>query len=107
MKITKSIRFPNQDENTGKLNSKSKFWNKKNKNKNMTSARQKSNKILLQEWNKNKTKFWQRNVPKTTVKQTKSNKDPTSIYAPCTTPNSRMLPWKFHVWPMSIDVAHD
>jgi hypothetical protein len=38
------------------LNPKFGSWNKKNKNKNMTNARQGFNKILLLEWNKNKIK---------------------------------------------------
>ncbi len=46
------MRFSNQKENKGRPSSKSKFGNKK---KNMTCAKQESNKILLQGKNKNKT----------------------------------------------------
>ncbi len=35
-----------------------------NKNKNMLSAKQESNKILLQRRNKNKIRLWQENIPK-------------------------------------------
>ncbi len=54
-------------------NPKSRSWNKKNTNKNMTNAKQKFNWIFLQEWNKNITKLWQENVPKTNVEQTEGN----------------------------------
>jgi len=57
-KTTKSIGFHNQNENKGWLKSKSKSWNNKNKNKNMTHEEQKSNKILLQGRNENKTRLW-------------------------------------------------
>ncbi len=46
---------------------------KKNKNKNMTCAKQKSNMILLQEGNKNKTRLWQENIPQTGVEHTEGN----------------------------------
>jgi hypothetical protein len=39
----------------------------------MTCARQESNKILLQEQNKNKTRLWQENVSKTSVEHIKGN----------------------------------
>jgi hypothetical protein len=41
--------FLNQDKNMSKPSSKSKSQNEKNKNKNTSYAKQKSNKILLQE----------------------------------------------------------
>ncbi len=70
-KTTKFLKFPNQNENKGKHNSRSKLWNKKNKKKNTTHGKQKSNKILLQR--RNKTKLWQENVPKINVEQIKNN----------------------------------
>ncbi len=48
IKIIKFTRFSNQNKNKGRLNSKSKLWNKKNINKNTTRANQESNKVLLQ-----------------------------------------------------------
>ncbi len=66
---TKIIRFFSPNENKGMPNSKSRSWNKKNKNKNTTCAKQDSNKIILQR--KNKTRLWQKNVPKIGVEQTK------------------------------------
>jgi hypothetical protein len=48
------IGFFNQNENKGMLNSK---YTLSNKNKNMTHAKQKSNKILLQGRNKNRTRL--------------------------------------------------
>jgi hypothetical protein len=45
-KITKTTWFFNQNENKGMLSSKSRSWNKKNKNKNMTCV------------NKNPTSFY-------------------------------------------------
>ncbi len=50
MKITKSIRFFNQNENKGTPNFKFRLWNKKNKNnknKNTTHEKQESKEILL------------------------------------------------------------
>jgi hypothetical protein len=47
----------------------------KTKNKNITCVKQKSNKILLKARNKKKTRLWQENVLKTSVEQTKSNKE--------------------------------
>jgi len=47
--------------------------NKKNKNKNMTNARQEFNKILLHEWNKNTIKLWQENIPEIGVEQIKGD----------------------------------
>jgi len=73
MKITKTTRFLNQDEHKGMLNPKSKSWNKKKKNKNMTNVRQWTNMILSQNWNQNKIKLWEENVPKTSVEQIKGN----------------------------------
>jgi hypothetical protein len=67
--------FPNLNENNNKLNPKSWLWNKKNKNKNTTCAKQKSNIIFLQGRNKNKTRFWQENLPKTGFEQTKGNRE--------------------------------
>jgi hypothetical protein len=75
MKITKTTRFLNQDEHKDMLNPKSKSWNKKNKNKNMTNIRQWTNMILSQKWNQNKIKLWQENVPKTSVEQIKGNEE--------------------------------
>ncbi len=57
MKTTKSTRFFNQDENKGKLGFEFRLWHKKNINKNMTCAKHKSKKILLQGRNKNKTRL--------------------------------------------------
>ncbi len=65
--------FLNQDKNMSKPSSKSKSQNEKNKNKNTSYAKQKSNKILLQEWNKNRIKLWQENVFKINVEQTENN----------------------------------
>jgi hypothetical protein len=64
-KKTKIIRFYTQNENKSMHTSKFKLWNKKNKIKNMTCVKQKSNKILL--WRRNKTMPWQENVPKISV----------------------------------------
>jgi hypothetical protein len=44
--------------------------------------------------------------PKLVLNKLKVIKGPTSIYTPYG-PNSRKPPWKFRVWPTSIDVAHD
>jgi hypothetical protein len=44
-----------------------------NKNKDMTSVKQESNKILLQGRNKNRMSLWQKNVPKIGVEQIKGN----------------------------------
>jgi len=52
-------------------NFKSKSWNKKNNNKNMTCVKQNFNKILLQI--RNKTRLWQENIPKIDVEQIKNN----------------------------------
>jgi hypothetical protein len=65
--------FLNQDKNNGMFHPKSKSWNKKKKNKNMTSAKQKFNRILLQKRNKNITRFWQGNLPKIGVEYIKGN----------------------------------
>ncbi len=46
-----------------------------NKNKDMTSVKQESNKIWLQGRNKNRLRLQQKNVPKTGVEQTKGNGD--------------------------------
>jgi hypothetical protein len=57
MKTTMSTRFfkPRQKTvNKGKPNSKFRSLNNRNKNKNMTCAKQESNKILLQQRNKNR-----------------------------------------------------
>jgi hypothetical protein len=67
--------FLNQYENNNKSNPKSWLWNKKKKNKNTTHVKQKSNIIFLQGRNKNKTRLWQENVPKTGVEQTKGNRE--------------------------------
>jgi peptidyl-tRNA hydrolase len=72
MKTTKSIGFPNQNENKGNPSSKFKLWNNKNKNKIMTCAKQKSNKILLQ-GKKKKVRLWEENIPKIGVEQIESN----------------------------------
>jgi len=45
----------------------------KNKNKDMLSAKQESNKILLQGRNKIRIRLWQENIPKIDVEQTKGN----------------------------------
>jgi len=45
----------NQDKNKNKLNSKSRSWDKKNNNKNMTHVKQESTKIFSQGRYKNKT----------------------------------------------------
>jgi hypothetical protein len=45
----------------------------KKKKKNMTCAKQESNKILLQ--GRNKTRLWQENVPKISVEHTEGNGD--------------------------------
>jgi hypothetical protein len=39
----------------------------------MTCVKQESNKILLQGRNKNRTRLWQKNVPKISVEQIKGN----------------------------------
>jgi hypothetical protein len=44
--------------------------------------------------------------PKLVLNKLKVIKGPTSTYTPCGL-NSRKPPWKFCVWPMSIDVARD
>jgi hypothetical protein len=41
----------------------------------MTNAKEESNKILLQGRNKNKTRLWQENMPKTNVEQIKGNEE--------------------------------
>jgi len=58
IKTTKSTRFLNQDENKGKLSSKSTLWNKNN-----------NNKKIQQVWIKNPTRFYYKE------KQTKQNYD--------------------------------
>jgi hypothetical protein len=60
MQATKITRFSNPNENKGMPNSKSRSWNKKNKNKNMKCVKQDSNKILLQR--KNKIGLWQKKI---------------------------------------------
>jgi len=65
--------FLNQNKNIGKLSSKFKSRNKKNKNNNITCVRQIFNKILLHERYKNIIKMWQKNALKTNVEQTESN----------------------------------
>jgi hypothetical protein len=47
MKITKTTRFFNANENKGKPNSKSKSWNKKNQEQEHNMCEQESNNILL------------------------------------------------------------
>jgi hypothetical protein len=71
-KITRD--FLNQDGNKDKFNPKSKLWNNKNKNKNTTRGKQKSNRILLQTRNKNKTKLWQKNIFKICVEKNKGGR---------------------------------
>jgi len=51
-KITKFTRFPKSKWKKGRPISKSRIWNKINKNKNIAHAKQKSNKNLLQRINK-------------------------------------------------------
>jgi hypothetical protein len=80
MKTTKILIFPNQNENKGMPGSKSRLWNKKNKNSNTTCGKQKSNKILLQKINK--TTLWQENVLKTNVEQTKGNGEILHLFTP-------------------------
>jgi hypothetical protein len=50
----------------------------------MTCVKQKSNKILSQKWNKNRTMLWQKNVPKIGVEQIKGKfcKSHIFIYTP-------------------------
>ncbi len=79
-KTTKFTWFPNQDKNKGKPSSKFKLWNKKNKNKNTTCVKQDSNKILLQEGNKNKTRLWQKKIPKLVLNILKVMGNSTFIY---------------------------
>jgi hypothetical protein len=45
----------------------------KQENKDMTHAKQESNNMLLQGRNKNRTRLWQENIPKTSVEHIKSN----------------------------------
>jgi transcription initiation factor TFIIIB Brf1 subunit/transcription initiation factor TFIIB len=52
MKTTNTIGFSNQNMIKDKPSSTFKSWNKKNKNKNTTCAKQKPNKILLQKRNR-------------------------------------------------------
>jgi hypothetical protein len=70
-KITKTTRFFIQNKNKSKPNPKFKSWNKENKN--MTCAKQESNKILLQR--RNKTRLWQEIVLNTGVEHTKGNEE--------------------------------
>ncbi len=63
--------FLNHDENKSKVNFKSKSWNQKNKN--MTSEKQKFNKILLQKLYIYIMKLSKENVPKNGVEHTKCN----------------------------------
>ncbi len=63
--------FLNQNENKGMRSSKSKSWNKRNNKKNMRRAKQKFNKIILQK--RNKTRLWQKNIPKIDVEYTKGD----------------------------------
>ncbi len=46
-KITNVTKFPKSIQEKSTPNPKSKSWNKKNKNRNMTNAKQKFNMILL------------------------------------------------------------
>jgi hypothetical protein len=100
MKTTKSIRFSNQNKNKWRLNSKFKSWNKKNKNKNTTCAKSKSNKVLLQR--RNKTRLWQENVPKIGVEQIKGNGE-FYLYLYILATLLKELP--NYMWPMFIHVC--
>jgi hypothetical protein len=75
-----------------------------------TRTRHVQDKNLIKVYYKNETRTKQNcdkeMYPKLVLNKLKVIKGPTSIYTPCG-PNSRKLPWKFYVWPMSIDVAHD
>jgi hypothetical protein len=78
MKTTKTTRFPNQNKNKGMHSYISKSWNKKNKNKSTTLAKQESNKILLQR--RNRIRLWQENIPKIGVEKLKVRGNSTFIY---------------------------
>ncbi len=97
--------FLNQNENKGKLIFKSKSWNKTNKNKHMTHVKQKSNKILLQKRNKNKTKLWKKNILKINVEQTKVMGNSTSIYIYWALSSKKHFKkFSTYMWPMCTHV---
>jgi hypothetical protein len=81
MNTTKTIRFFNKSENKGRLSIKSKLWNKKNKNKNITNANKNSTRFYYKE--ETKQSYNKKTYPKLVLNIFKVMKNSTSIYIHC------------------------
>ncbi len=97
--------FLNQDKNKCMLILNPNYETKKNKDKNTINAKQKFNRISLQERNKNKTRLWEETYPKLVLNKLKVMGNSTFIYtywAHSLRKFLKKLPTYMctHVWPM-------
>ncbi len=103
MKTTKTIIFFNQNNNKGMPSSKSRSWNKKNKNKNMTSVNKEPTIFYCKK--ETEQSYDKKTYLKLVLNKREVIENSTSIYTPWA-PNSRKIFKKLpiYMWPMCTHV---